>query len=88
MLGLYFIEQHGHVRVPFLQWMAIGLPMVGLPLLTFAVDVPTAEAYKHARSVGLTLIAVPHRWRSRVSFLLQSTLLVVAIAPGAAEAAE
>lgn len=29
---------------------------------------------------GLTLIAVPHRWRSRVSFLLQSTLLVAAIA--------
>ena len=28
MLGLFFIEKFGGVRVPFLHWMAIGLPMV------------------------------------------------------------
>jgi len=28
ILGLFFIEQHGNVRVPFLHWMAIGIPMV------------------------------------------------------------
>jgi sodium-dependent dicarboxylate transporter 2/3/5 len=28
ILGIYFIEQYGHVRVPFLHWMAIGVPMV------------------------------------------------------------
>ena len=28
ILGLTFIEQHGQVRVPFVHWMAIGLPMV------------------------------------------------------------
>ena len=28
VLGLYLIEQHGGVRVPFLSWMAIGVPMV------------------------------------------------------------
>jgi sodium-dependent dicarboxylate transporter 2/3/5 len=28
ILGLSFIEQYGKVRVPFLHWMAIGIPMV------------------------------------------------------------
>jgi solute carrier family 13 (sodium-dependent dicarboxylate transporter), member 2/3/5 len=28
VLGLYFIEQFGKVRVPFLSWMIIGIPMV------------------------------------------------------------
>jgi sodium-dependent dicarboxylate transporter 2/3/5 len=28
ILGLYLIEEHGHVRVPFLSWMALGVPMV------------------------------------------------------------
>lgn len=28
VLGLGFLEQYGNVRVPFLHWMAIGLPMV------------------------------------------------------------
>jgi sodium-dependent dicarboxylate transporter 2/3/5 len=28
ILGLYLIEQHGGVRVSFLSWMAIGVPMV------------------------------------------------------------
>jgi sodium-dependent dicarboxylate transporter 2/3/5 len=28
ILGIYFIEQYGGVRVPFLHWMAIGIPMV------------------------------------------------------------
>jgi solute carrier family 13 (sodium-dependent dicarboxylate transporter), member 2/3/5 len=28
ILGLYLIEEHGGVRVPFLSWMAIGVPMV------------------------------------------------------------
>ncbi|MCI0362620.1 MAG: DASS family sodium-coupled anion symporter, partial [Phycisphaerales bacterium] len=28
VLGLHFIEQYGKVRVPFLHWMAIGIPMV------------------------------------------------------------
>jgi sodium-dependent dicarboxylate transporter 2/3/5 len=28
VLGLYFIEQFGKVRVPFLSWMTIGIPMV------------------------------------------------------------
>jgi len=28
ILGLSFIEQFGKVRVPFLHWMAIGIPMV------------------------------------------------------------
>ncbi|MBI4477721.1 MAG: DASS family sodium-coupled anion symporter [Acidobacteria bacterium] len=28
LLGIYFIEQHGNVRVPFLTWMTIGVPMV------------------------------------------------------------
>lgn len=30
ILGLDFIEKHGHVRVPFVSWMAIGLPMVAV----------------------------------------------------------
>ena len=28
ILGLYFIEEYGKVRVPFLAWTAIGVPMV------------------------------------------------------------
>ncbi len=28
ILGLHFIEQYGKIRVPFLHWMAIGMPMV------------------------------------------------------------
>jgi sodium-dependent dicarboxylate transporter 2/3/5 len=28
ILGLYLIEEYGKVRVPFLTWMAIGVPMV------------------------------------------------------------
>jgi solute carrier family 13 (sodium-dependent dicarboxylate transporter), member 2/3/5 len=28
IIGIYFIEQYGKVRVPFLSWMAIGMPMV------------------------------------------------------------
>lgn len=27
VMGIYFIEQHGKVTVPFLHWMAIGMPM-------------------------------------------------------------
>jgi sodium-dependent dicarboxylate transporter 2/3/5 len=35
ILGLSFIERYGQVRVPFVHWMAIGLPMVVL-LVPFA----------------------------------------------------
>ncbi len=28
ILGLHFIEEYGQVRVPFVQWMMIGVPMV------------------------------------------------------------
>ena len=28
ILGLFFLEKYGQVRVPFLHWMAIGIPMV------------------------------------------------------------
>ncbi len=28
ILGMFFIEQYGKVRIPFLSWMAIGMPMV------------------------------------------------------------
>lgn len=28
ILGTYFIEQYGKVTIPFLSWMAIGMPMV------------------------------------------------------------
>jgi solute carrier family 13 (sodium-dependent dicarboxylate transporter), member 2/3/5 len=28
ILGIYFIEQYGKVTIPFLSWMAIGMPMV------------------------------------------------------------
>src|SRR5690606_5626920 len=28
ILGIQFLEQYGNVRVPFLHWMAIGVPMV------------------------------------------------------------
>jgi sodium-dependent dicarboxylate transporter 2/3/5 len=27
ILGIYFIEEYGKLRVPFLSWMAIGIPM-------------------------------------------------------------
>jgi sodium-dependent dicarboxylate transporter 2/3/5 len=27
LLGIYFIEQYGKIRVPFLHWAAIGIPM-------------------------------------------------------------
>lgn len=39
ILGLFFIEQHGGVRVPFLHWMAVGIPMVVilLPIAAFVV---------------------------------------------------
>lgn len=30
ILGIYLIEQYGKVRVPFLSWTAIGIPMVAL----------------------------------------------------------
>lgn len=30
IMGIYFIEQFGKVRIPFLSWMAIGMPMVVL----------------------------------------------------------
>jgi len=35
VLGLSFIEQYGHVRVPFVHWMAIGIPLVVI-LIPFA----------------------------------------------------
>jgi sodium-dependent dicarboxylate transporter 2/3/5 len=38
VLGLNFIEQYGKVRVPFVHWMAIGLPMVVI-LVPFAAKV-------------------------------------------------
>ena len=38
ILGLSFIERYGQVQVPFVHWMAIGLPMVGL-LVPFAAKV-------------------------------------------------
>ncbi len=38
VLGLNFLEQYGKVRVPFVYWMAIGLPMVIL-LVPFAARV-------------------------------------------------
>ena len=38
ILGLGFIEKFGGVRVPFLHWMAIGLPMV-VVLIPFAAKV-------------------------------------------------
>jgi sodium-dependent dicarboxylate transporter 2/3/5 len=38
VLGLSFIEQYGKVRVPFVAWMAIGLPMVVI-LVPFAAKV-------------------------------------------------
>jgi sodium-dependent dicarboxylate transporter 2/3/5 len=28
IIGMHFIEQYGKVRVPFVSWMAIGIPMV------------------------------------------------------------
>jgi sodium-dependent dicarboxylate transporter 2/3/5 len=39
ILGIHFIEQYGKVRVSFLEWMAIGIPMVMLltPLACWAV---------------------------------------------------
>lgn len=39
VLGLYLIEQHGGVRVPFLHWTLIGLPlvMVLLPLTAWVL---------------------------------------------------
>lgn len=38
VLGLNFIEQYGKVRVPFVNWMAIGIPMVVI-LVPFAAKV-------------------------------------------------
>lgn len=38
ILGLNFIEQYGKVHVPFVSWMAIGLPMVVL-LVPFSAKV-------------------------------------------------
>ena len=38
ILGLSFIERYGQVQVPFVHWMAIGLPMVVL-LVPFAAKV-------------------------------------------------
>ena len=38
VLGLSFIEKYGHVRVPFVHWMAIGIPMVVI-LVPFAAKV-------------------------------------------------
>lgn len=39
VLGLNFLEQYGKVRVPFVHWMAIGLPMVVIltPLAAWVV---------------------------------------------------
>ena len=38
ILGLSFIERYGQVRVPFVHWMALGIPMV-LILVPFAAKV-------------------------------------------------
>ena len=38
VLGLSFIERYGSVRVPFVHWMAIGIPMVVI-LVPFAAQV-------------------------------------------------
>jgi sodium-dependent dicarboxylate transporter 2/3/5 len=38
ILGLSFIERYGQVRVPFVHWMAIGIPMVVI-LVPFAAKV-------------------------------------------------
>jgi sodium-dependent dicarboxylate transporter 2/3/5 len=39
ILGIHFIEQYGKVRVSFLEWMAVGIPMVLLltPLACWSV---------------------------------------------------
>ena len=38
ILGLSFIERYGQVRVPFVHWMALGIPMVVI-LIPFAAKV-------------------------------------------------
>jgi solute carrier family 13 (sodium-dependent dicarboxylate transporter), member 2/3/5 len=66
ILGIYFIEEYGKVRVPFLSWTAIGVPMV-LVLLPVAWWVlcrfhpPEMEAVGSHEEVRAELLALG-RW--------------------------
>jgi sodium-dependent dicarboxylate transporter 2/3/5 len=51
ILGLTMIEQNGGARVPFLHWMAIGIPMV-LILLPFAAWVLARVCPPEIQSIG------------------------------------
>jgi solute carrier family 13 (sodium-dependent dicarboxylate transporter), member 2/3/5 len=51
ILGIYFIEEYGKVRVPFLSWTAIGIPMV-LVLVPVAWWVLTRFHPPEMESVG------------------------------------
>ena len=51
ILGIHFIEQYGKVRVPFLHWMLIGVPMV-LVLIPLAWRILVAFYPPEMESMG------------------------------------
>jgi solute carrier family 13 (sodium-dependent dicarboxylate transporter), member 2/3/5 len=66
ILGLSFIEQHGHVRVPFVHWMAIGLPMVVLLVPLAAAVILRCYPPEHDRIEGIDFAAeLAHMGRLR-----------------------
>jgi sodium-dependent dicarboxylate transporter 2/3/5 len=82
ILGIHFIEQHGHVRIPFLTWMAIGVPMalVLTPLAwwvlvrAFPPEIQTARA-----SLGPVLPArlTPAEWKVLALLATMMTLWIL-----------
>lgn len=86
VLGIQFIEEYGKVRVPFLSWTAIGIPMVLvlLPLAYWAViraSPPELEAVGSPGEVAADRAALGPlnglEWRTLLIF---GTLIVLWIA--------
>jgi len=76
ILGLFFIEQHGGVRVSFLSWMAIGIPMVAVLLPIAALVVTSFYPPEMASMDGAVDITADRR---RLGPMKPSELKVLAI---------
>jgi len=85
VLGLTFLEQYGKVRVPFVHWMAIGMPMVVLLVPLAAKVLLWCYPPEQRRIEGIDFAAeqralgamTPREWRVLV---VVSVMLVLWIA--------
>jgi sodium-dependent dicarboxylate transporter 2/3/5 len=83
ILGIYFIEEYGKVRVPFLSWTAIGLPLVLVltPVAWWAVSrfhPPEMEAIGTAEEVRQDLARLGPLSTAEKKMLALFALLIAA----------